>query len=494
MIPRLMTVTLLASAIALGGCASTGDLHPSGQMLKAGDLNTVKTLSGVALSPDAWPDATWWKGFNDPQLNQLIAEALKGSPDLQVAQARTQQALAAASAYDADRQPTLDANASYNGRRQPIDIDPMYGNRYAAQKRLGLDFAYSLDLWGGDKAAWQAAVGRANAAEIDSQAARLTLSAEIVQAYSNLGYAYVQHDLALDELHRAQHMAQLSEHRWHSGLDSKVEYEQTESLVASAEQQVTAAQQTIDSVSISLAALMGKGPDRGLQIERPQLLQPHSLTLPSTLPADLLGRRPDVVAAKLRVESASQDIKVAKTRFYPNINLTAGLGLTSMSTSDLLSAPSRFYQIAPALSLPLFDGGRLRANLAGRDADYDLAVAQYNQVLVNALAQVGDGIQSLHSLQSRVDAQQRARDIAKSSYDLAMQRYGSGIGSYLQVLSVEQQLLQADKLLANLKSQQVDASLQLVQALGGGFKPNNDIGATTDPAHTVALSSSSNVQ
>ena len=490
MSPRLIALTLAATAIVLSGCASMDNLHPTGQTLKAADLKALQTLSGVALSQNAWPKADWWKGFHDPQLDDLVTQALQSNPSLQVAEARTRQALAAASSYDADRLPSLDASARYQGRRQPLDIDPMYGNRYIAQKSLGLDFTYGFDLWGGQKAAWEAAVGRAQASEVDRQAARLTLSAEIVQAYSSLGYAYVQRDLARDELHRTQHMAQLSEHRWKSGLDSRVEYEQTESLVAGAEQQVTAAQQSINSIRISLAALLGKGPDRGLAIDRPRLLPPHSLTLPSTLPADLLGHRPDVVAAKLRVESAAKDIKVAKTRFYPNINLSAGLGLTSMQTSDLLSAPARFYSVSPALSLPLFDGGRLRANLAGRDADYDLAVARYNQVLINALAQVGDSLQSLRSLKARVQAQQRARDIAKSSYDLAMQRYGSGIGSYLQVLSVEQQLLQADKLLATLKSEQIDASLKLVQALGGGFKPHKAPLANTRHQARIALNSS----
>ncbi|MBG7139193.1 efflux transporter outer membrane subunit [Pseudomonas aeruginosa] len=399
----------LASAILLAaGCVTSEGLEPNARLQPAGALQAGRSLEGVALSPAAWPRQDWWTGLGDRQLDQLIGEALQGTPDLQIAEARARQAAATAQAQDAARQPTLDAKASYSGIRAPTSVAPApLGGRYSAIKYLSLGFNYDFDLWGGERAAWEAALGQANAARIDSQAARIGLSASIARAYSDL------------------------------------------------------------------AVLLGKGPDRGLELQRPQPLNPASLSLPSVLPAELLGRRADIVAARWRVEAARRNIDSAKTEFYPNLNLGAMAGLAALHTSDVLQAPSRFFQVAPAISLPIFDGGRRRANLAERDADYDLAVGQYNKTLVQALGEVIDNLGKLRSLEQQVIDQRQARDIARSNFDLAMRRYGEGVGSYLDALSVQQQLLVAERQLASLESQQIDLSVQLVQALGGGFQPDS---------------------
>jgi len=139
----------------------------------------------------------------------------------------------------------------------------------------------------------------------------------------------------------------------------------------------------------------------------------------------------------------------------------------------MFGSASRFFSIAPTVSLPIFDGGRLRASLDARDADYDLAVAQYNKTLVTALGDVADSISQLRDIGRQIAAQQHATDIAQDSYNTVMQRYGSGIGNYLDVLSIEQQLLQAQRQLATLNAQQIDLSIQLMQALGGGFNAQN---------------------
>jgi NodT family efflux transporter outer membrane factor (OMF) lipoprotein len=194
------------------------------------------------------------------------------------------------------------------------------------------------------------------------------------------------------------------------------------------------------------------------------------VALPSSLPADLLGRRPDLVAARWRVEAASKSIVAGKTQFYPNLNLTAAAGTQSLLGDSLFGAPSRFFNIAPAISLPIFDGGRLRADLDSRDADYDLAVAQYNKSLVGALNQVSDTINQLQAIAQQIVAKQRATDVSQQSYNTAVQRFGSGIGNYLDVLTIEQQLLQSQRQLASLNAEQIDLSIQLMQALGGGYQ------------------------
>ncbi|WP_153605856.1 efflux transporter outer membrane subunit, partial [Pseudomonas aeruginosa] len=292
----------LASAILLAaGCVTSEGLEPNAQLQPAGALQAGRSLDGVALSPAAWPRQDWWTGLGDRQLDQLIGEALQGTPDLQIAEARARQAAATAQAQDAARQPTLDAKASYSGIRAPTSVAPApLGGRYSAIKYLSLGFNYDFDLWGGERAAWEAALGQANAARIDSQAARIGLSASIARAYSDLAHAFTVRDLAEEELKRSQRMTELSQKRMSAGLDSKVQLQQTQTQLATARQQLSAAEQDIASARIALAVLLGKGPDRGLELQRPQPLNPASLSLPSVLPAELLGRRADIVAARWR--------------------------------------------------------------------------------------------------------------------------------------------------------------------------------------------------
>ena len=200
------------------------------------------------------------------------------------------------------------------------------------------------------------------------------------------------------------------------------------------------------------------------------MLKPAVVALPSSLPAELLGRRPDIVAARWRVEAASKNIVAGKTNFYPNLNLSAAAGAESLLGDAMFGSASRFFNIAPTISLPLFDGGRLRADLDARDADYDLAVAQYNKSLVRALGDVSDNIGQLRAMEGQIQARQRATDVVQQSFNTVTQRYGSGIGNYLDVLTIEQQLLQSQRQLADLNAERIDLSIQLMQALGGGFE------------------------
>ena len=472
----------LAVVVALAsGCANFHGLSPSAKTTSAQSLEAGQTLGGVKLSDAAWPSEDWWKRLGDPQLDQLIGEALRDSPDLQIAAARAHQASAAAYGADAARMPQVNADGSVSRSRLSRTQDPLgEGERYSTLRSAQLSFDYSFDLWGGQRAAWEAALGQARAAEVDRQAARLTLAADVARAYNNLGEAYVVRDLAQEDLKRTRQLLSLGRQRLSAGIDSDYQLQQTESLEASSQAQAANAEKQLHSARIALAVLLGKGPDRGAQIARPQVLQPGAVALPSTLPADLLGRRPDLVAARWRVEAASKNIDASKTRFYPNLNLTAAVGTQSLLGDAFFGAPSRFFNVAPAVSLPVFDGGRLRADLDARDADYDLAVAQYNKSLVGALGDVSDALNQLDALGRETAAQQHAAEVVQRSFDTVTQRYGAGIGNYLDVLTLEQQLLQAQQQLAALNAQRIDMSIQLMQALGGGYQ--GEALATADQA------------
>lgn len=472
---------LVLMAMSMAGCANYTGLDTQGQRLDANTLQTGKSLSGVILSSAAWPSADWWKSLGDPQLDGLINEALQNSPDMQVASARAHQAQAAAYAADAARMPTLDASAGVSRSRLAKDQDPRgEGDAYSTVRNIGASFNYTFDLWGGQRAAWEAALGQARAAQVDQQAARLTLAADVAKAYSDLGQAHIVRDLAEEDLKRTRQMLELSQRRLDSGIDSHYQYQQTESLAASSESQLIDAQKQLQSAKIALAVLLGKGPDRGGELARPAVLKPAAVAVPAVLPAELLGRRPDLIAARWRVEAAGRNIDASKTRFYPNLNLSASAGAESLLGDAMFGSASRFFNIAPTVSLPIFDGGRLRADLDARDADYDLAVAQYNKTLVQALGDIGNTLSQLRDTGRQIQAQQHATDIAQQSYDTVVQRYGSGIGSYLDVLSIEQQLLQAQRQLATLNAGQITLSIQLMQALGGGYSASNV--ASTTPA------------
>ncbi|WCE03246.1 efflux transporter outer membrane subunit [Pseudoxanthomonas sp. JBR18] len=468
-LPARLTVSL-ACALALAGCASTHGLSTTGQPIDANTLSASKSLGDAAYSSAAFPDQQWWKALGDPQLDSLIGEALQGSPSLTAADARLRQAQAQVGAADAARKPTLDATGEYSGVQLPkglvgseIGGDVMWANV------LMLNFKWAPDLWGGQRAAWESAVGQAKAAEVDAQAARLTLSANIARTYISLSDAFELLDVAQREQQRASHLRALSQQRVDAGLDNDLQLRQAESTIAGARQQAQAAQQRIDALRNALAALLGKGPDRGLSIARPQLLQAPAPAVPGVLPSELLGHRADVVAARWRVEAASRGVDARKAAFKPSVNLSAIVGLASSSLSDLFDSDAVLGLGGPAISLPIFDGGRLRANLDNADAQYDLAVASYNQSLVGAMHEVADAVQAARSLDAQTRSVTEARDAARKAYDLASSRYKAGLGTQLDVLNAQRPLLQLEQQLAGLQAQRYTAVVDLDQALGGGL-------------------------
>ena len=490
-VPISILGTLLALGVGLGGCASSEGLSTEGKIATSSGLWSGNALSSSKTQfGKTWPATDWWQALGDAQLDQLIKEALQGNPDLDVADARVRQAAAMAMNADASRSVSVKATTSIQGIHLPGKvISPTSDDQYFTPKILGLSGSYNADLWGGEKAAWEAALGQQHASEVDAKAARLALSVDVARTYAQLGYDYEAHDLAQKDTERTQHLLKLTVQRVTAGIDSISQQRQAEALAASAEQKSAQAAHAIESERIALAILIGKGPDRANAIARPKTLQPMALALPDNLPAELIGRRPDIVAARWRVEAAQHDIDSAKAGFYPSFNLTAAVGLVSFHTSDLISLRSRYYSVAPAISLPIFDGGRLRANLAGRNSEYDIAVAQYNKTLAGAFNQVALQIQAGQSLSAQEASQQQSVSAAREAWQMAMERYRRGIGSYVEALTVEQSVLAAETSLTAIRTQQVDTAIQLVHALGGGYGTESTEQQTPQTSETNKASS-----
>jgi len=460
-----------AAALLLAACASPGGLAPKSAQLDPASLQASRSMAGAPVANGQWPTADWWKRFGDPQLDALVAEALSGNPSMGAARARLDRAGAFAVASGAPLTPLVGAGAEVNRQRYSATgiFPPPIGGSYYTQTELALQFSYEIDFWGKNRAAYDAALGQARAAEVDAFAARLLLSAAVAHAYAQLGHAFDQLDVAQATLVQRQTIFDVTRQRLAAGLDTKVELKQAEAAIPAARQRIAQLEEAITLARNQLAALAGKGPDRGLAIERPRA-QSGPVALPSTLPADLLGRRPDVVAQRWRVEAARRDVDSAKAQFYPNINLTALVGVQTVSYGKLLSPDSRIPQANAALLLPIFDGGRLRGNLGTRDADYDLAVEQYNQTVLDAVREVVDRLASLRSVDAQSADALAGLSASEEAYSVAVARYRAGLGNYLQVLAAETQVLDQKNIKADLRYRELDLSIDLIRALGGGFE------------------------
>src|SRR5699024_8940207 len=235
-------VAACAMAVLLGACASSRGIKPSGHMIDAGTLHAERSLAGASLSTAAWPRANWWTALGDPQLDALIAEALEHNPDIAIASARARKAAAKARIVDADRKPGLKASASVSGAHLPSTLLPEpLGGHFAWVKYGYLGFNWDLDLWGGKRAAWEAAVDRAHAADVDTHAARLMVSVNVARAYAQLGYAFKQQSIAREELERATDAHKLTAQRVHAGIDSKLQLKRGDAEVAMAKERLAAA-------------------------------------------------------------------------------------------------------------------------------------------------------------------------------------------------------------------------------------------------------------
>lgn len=478
--PSLQPATAAAvlATLVLGACASDRGLQPDAQAtLNPGQLPSQQVLAQSRLPlASAWPAQDWWKRWNDPQLDALIDTGLRQSPSLAQALARVHAAEAQAGAANADRGPTLGASAGYSGVRLPDAIIPaqLGGGDLRYSSNVMAQFKWDIDLWGGKRAAWEATVGEAEAAAIDAQAARITLSTAIARTYAQWVAAWQQYDVAAADTARTRQMHSLLAQRVKQGLDNQISLQQTQAEFSAAEGRQQAAEQAVSHLRLALMQLTAQAPDAAQQLKRPALT-PASRQFAETLPQDagiaLLAHRADVQAARLRVEAASKNIAAAKTKFLPDISLGALAGAVGDKHFDLLHMANVFYQFGPSITLPIFESGKLRANLAGQNARYEAAVAQYNQTLLDAVHQVADSVNNARLLQQQIAQQQQAVQAARKAWELMRQRYGQGLVNNLQVLQIQQQLLAAQQRLAQLQAQRMDNAIALTHALGGGYPP-----------------------
>jgi NodT family efflux transporter outer membrane factor (OMF) lipoprotein len=472
--PRSIFITTAVFSL-LAGCASVPDLGPKPAPTAPESLASDVTLAGTGA---AWPVEGWWRGFGDAQLDALVAEGLAGSPDVAIAAARVRAAEAMAQQAGAALLPRVGADASAGGGQQSrnMGIPPQFVPEGVQDTgHIAATFAFDLDLWGRNRAALAAATSEAEAARVDAAQARLMLTTAIASAYADLAGYYRALDVASDAVRVRTASAELSGQRARAGLENQASQRQAESRAASARADVAALDEAIATTRNRIAALIGAGPDRGQSITRPQMARP-ALDLPTGAGIDLIGRRPDIVAARLRAEAAAKRIDVARADFYPNISLSALVGLQSLGLSNLFDAGSEYGNGGAAISLPIFEGGRLSGRYRGARADYDTAVATYDRTLTGALRDVADIVAGRAATARQLAGRREALAAATEASKLARLRYRAGLANQIEQLTAEDSMVTLSRAVAELEARELSLDIALIRALGGGYQAPNPTG------------------
>jgi len=472
-----LKILLLMSFVALTGCVLPPKEAPHPPRL----ANDTVGLTGVAAEPAA---DGWWNTFQDPELDRLIRLGLKDSPTLTEAQARVGEAVAQAQSAKAGLLPSanLDASALYQRAPQNYVIPPPLAGHSFWEGQAGATLNWDLDFWGRQADAVHRAQALTQSARFDVDNARLMLAGAITQAYVELYREYALADIAERSEAQRQNIVNITRRRVAAGLDTQLELRQAEGQLPQARVAREQAQAAADLAVHQLAALTGQGADAYALIQRPVLHVEAALPVPTALPINLLARRPDVLSSRLTVEAADAQRLASKAAFYPSVSLRALAGFGAFGMHNLVQSSAGGYGAGPFISLPLFDGGRLRAEYRGSEAQLDAAIAGYNDTVLRAVQQTADQITRLDALERERLDQQQTLDATEAAYKLAEERYRAGLASYLSVLNAETQVLTARQSMVDIQTSQAVSRVTLLLAVGGSFDPRAS-GALADAPH-----------
>ncbi|MDB5892872.1 MAG: transporter [Rhodoferax sp.] len=482
-LPRLgLAAVAIASIASLAACANFSGIDPVAQPRDAASLG-LSAADAASSAADFAVDAAWWQGFGDAQLNGLIDQALATSPNLRLAQARIARAQAGVELSNTALRPRVDGAVDITHQRYTENgaVPAPLAGSIRDTGSVQLSGSWEIDFFGKNRAALDAALGSVQAAQADAQAARILLASQVARSYFQLMRIHEQLGVAQRTLAQRSETLALVRDRVNAGLDTRLELRQSEGGLPEARQQIEALQEQSVLARNALGALVGQPRVADALVPPPlssvRLTSLAALNAPAAqIPADLLGRRADIAAARWRVEAATRDIASAKAQFYPNINLIGFVGLSSIGLGQLVEAGSLQWGVGPALRLPIFDAGRLRANLRGRTADLDAAVESYNTSVLDAVRDVADQLASSRSIARQQAEQQQAESAAEGAYEIALQRYRAGLGTYLNVLTAETNVLNQRRQRVDLSARALDTQVALIRALGGGYA-----GATPSP-------------
>jgi multidrug efflux system outer membrane protein len=461
----------------------------------AGGIATVMLLAGCQVGPDyerpattdsaSWREATapmaaasqldtnWWTLFNDPVLNRLQRGALTDNQDLRLAVARVDESRASLGFSKADRYPAVDLSSTAERYRRSANGRILNTNSTSSGLNqdtftFALDASYEVDLWGRVRRSIESADAQLAAEAAARDTVLLTLTADVAQNYFNLR----QLDAELDVLQRTiglrSNILQVTRARHEGGIGAEVDVVSAETELADAESEAIEVQRRRALVEHALAVLCGKTP-ADFHLDP----QPETLSLPPViaagLPAELLTRRPDVARAERLAAAQCASVGVAKAAFLPTITLTGAAGFESLELSDLFTWESRAWSFGPKVTMPIFQGGRNRANLQMTEARYEQTVAEYRQSVLVAFREVEDALVNLRRRAERASVLLRAQDAARQTADAYERGMRGGVYNFLNIVDSQRTMLRAETAVVQNTGERYAATVQLVKALGGGW-------------------------
>jgi NodT family efflux transporter outer membrane factor (OMF) lipoprotein len=466
-LPGLLVALGLAM---LGGCAADPALGPKEKLPSNEEAAAHLGLARDASQAPALPSASWWTAYKDPELDRWVAKGLADSPSVHEAAARVAQARAAYAQAHAAQGPMVGFGADGNWQRIssngifPPPIAGMVGTIWDA----GFNASFDFDFFGRLAARTEGARLSAEAQAANRELVRVKLAGAIGHAYFSLAHAQqVQRILVELEGSRSQFL-ELVKRRVQGGFDTQVDRRIAEVPVPQIRVEIERANEEIALARHNLALLAGQAPQAADAVDA-HLPEGAALVPPSALPLDLLARRADIVGARTRAMAALREVDAARAEYYPNVNLSALVGLDALGASNFLKGTSRTWQVEPAIHLPIFDSGLLDANLNAASAQTDEAIAAYNAAVLQAAGEAADALTSIAAVQRQRERQDEATRAAQAASDLAQVRYQAGLGNLLAVLGAQANVLTQRRAEADLAARAAALNVNLALALGGGF-------------------------
>jgi NodT family efflux transporter outer membrane factor (OMF) lipoprotein len=434
----------------------------------------------IAAHPaDETPKGAWWKMFGDPQLDALEDKVAAANQDLKVAYAQYQEARDAADAARADLFPTVTGAGSATRNRLSGNVANTAGIKYFNDFSLGANVSYEIDIWGRVRNEVRAATSEAEATKADLAGVDLSLHAELASDYFALRGDDAMQEV-LDKTAAADQKAlDLIEDRLKGGIVTEGDVDQAETQLENTKTAAADTRLQRAQMEHAIAVLTGETP-ASFKMEPTPLADAAPPMLDPSLPSMLLERRPDIAAAERRAAAANAEIGVARAAWFPTFSLTGAIGYESASAGSWFDAPSRFWSLGPSAVMTLFDAGRISALSDEAHAAYDEAAAAYRQTVLAAYQEVEDNLVALHRLGEEKDSAQNAAMAADRSLVQEKNLYDGGAATYIDVAFAQNEALQAELALVNIRVRRMTADVALVKALGGGWQ------ATEDPAFAAA--------
>jgi NodT family efflux transporter outer membrane factor (OMF) lipoprotein len=465
MTPGAVVVSAL-SMLLLSACVAVPDVPQQVTQSRANQLGLATQSAAI--------DERWWESFDDPQLGRLVVEGMKSNPGLETALARLRVADATLSVQRAAELPQVSADGQVLDQRfsGTSMIPPPYAGTTQWIPTVQSSLDWDLDLFGRQRAIVAMARSDSGAVGLDAAEARLILATSIAQTYIGLARQRQLIRVTHGFVKTREDALTLIRSKARFSLASEFDERTAETLLAEARQAELRATRQRDLLIHALAALVGRGADFYPTIGAPTLALDKPPPVPDVLPADLLGRRPDLLAGQARIDAAVSGEQVARADFLPNVDLRALAGLASIGFGNFLTAGASTYGGGVAVHVPIFEGGRLRAQYRRAGADLDVAVANYNDSVLQAVRESADALTRIRSNDADVAQQDRIVAGLRDTVRLDAVRTSTGLGSKLDAIDSGFRLLEAEQERVNLQAEGLTRRVQLIAALGGGFISN----------------------